>query len=319
MRIVVALGGNALLKRGEPMTAEVQRANVRKAAEALAALAREHDIVVAHGNGPQVGLLALQAAAYKEVAPYPLDILGAESVGMIGYLVEQELTNALPADTKLATLLTQIEVDRDDPAFDKPEKPIGPVYSNDEAKKARDAHGWVMVEEGHQKWRRVVPSPLPKRIIQIETLRLLVELGVVVVCAGGGGIPVIRDGEGDLVGMEAVIDKDRAAGLLAEEIGADAFLMLTDVEAVYADWGTSQQRAIRHVRPDQIDPANFPAGSMGPKVEAARTFASRPRRIAGIGRLEDAVAILEGAAGTLVSSTAIATVHDDPEQAPEAS
>ena len=319
MRIVVALGGNALLKRGEPMTAEVQRANVRKAAEALAALAREHDIVVAHGNGPQVGLLALQAAAYKEVAPYPLDILGAESVGMIGYLVEQELTNALPADTKLATLLTQIEVDRDDPAFDKPEKPIGPVYSNDEAKKARDAHGWVMVEEGHKKWRRVVPSPLPKRIIQIETLRLLVELGVVVVCAGGGGIPVIRDRDGNLVGMEAVIDKDRAAGLLAEEIGADAFLMLTDVEAVYADWGTSQQRAIRHVRPDQIDPANFPAGSMGPKVEAARTFASRPGRIAGIGRLEDAAAILEGAAGTLVSSTAIAAMHNDPEPAPEAS
>lgn len=301
MRIVVALGGNALLKRGEPMTAEVQRANVRKAAEALAALARQHDIVVAHGNGPQVGLLALQAAAYKEVAPYPLDILGAESVGMIGYLVEQELTNALPADTKLATLLTQIEVHSDDPAFDKPEKPIGPIYNDDEARKVRAAHGWAMVEEAQGKWRRVVPSPLPRRIIQIETLRLLVDLGVVIVCAGGGGIPVIRDEKGDLVGVEAVIDKDRAAGLLAEELGADAFLMLTDVEAVYADWGTPRQRPIRHVRSDQIDPTAFPAGSMGPKVEAARAFAFRPDRIAGIGRLEDAAAILEGRAGTLVS------------------
>lgn len=303
MRIVVALGGNALLKRGEPMTAEVQRANVRKAAEALAALAREHDIVVAHGNGPQVGLLALQAAAYKEVAPYPLDILGAESVGMIGYLVEQELTNALPADTKLATLLTQIEVDRDDPAFNKPEKPIGPVYDDIEAGKARTAHRWVLVEEAPGKWRRVVPSPLPKRIIQIETLRLLVDLGVVVVCAGGGGIPVIRDEQGDLVGVEAVIDKDRAAGLLAEELDVDAFLMLTDVDAVYADWRTPQQRAIRHAQPDQIDPSDFPAGSMAPKVDAARAFAARPGRIAGIGRLEDAAAILEGRAGTLVSAT----------------
>lgn len=304
MRVVVALGGNALLKRGEPMTAEVQRANVRKAAEALAVLARQHDIVVAHGNGPQVGLLALQAAAYKAVAPYPLDILGAESVGMIGYLVEQELTNALPADTKLATLLTQIEVDRDDPAFDKPEKPIGPVYDDVEVGKARTAHGWALVEEAQGKWRRVVPSPLPKRIIQIETLRLLVDLGVVVVCAGGGGIPVIRDEQGDLMGVEAVIDKDRAAGLLAEELGVDAFLMLTDVDAVYADWGTPQQRAIRHAQPDQIDPSDFPAGSMGPKVEAARAFAARPGRIAGIGRLEDAVAILEGRAGTLMSATA---------------
>ncbi|WP_173933124.1 carbamate kinase [Chelativorans sp. Marseille-P2723] len=304
MRVVVALGGNALLKRGEPMTAEVQRANVRKAAEALASLAREHDIIVAHGNGPQVGLLALQAAAYKAVAPYPLDILGAESVGMIGYLVEQELTNALPAATRLATLLTQIEVDRDDPAFGRPEKPIGPVYDDVEAEKARTAHGWALVEEAQGKWRRVVPSPLPKRIIQIETLRLLVDLGVVVVCAGGGGIPVIRDEQNDLMGVEAVIDKDRAAGLLAEELSVDAFLMLTDVDAVYADWGTPQQRAIDHVRPDQIDPADFPAGSMGPKVEAARAFASRPGRIAGIGRLEDAAAILEGRAGTLVSATA---------------
>lgn len=214
------------------MTADAQRANVRKAAAAMADLARDHDIVVAHGNGPQVGLLALQAAAYKDVDPYPLDILGAESVGMIGYLVEQELTNAMPAGSRIATLLTQIEVDRDDPAFARAEKPIGPVYTQDEAVKAKEAHGWPMVEEAEGRWRRVVPSPLPQHITQIETIRLLVEAGVTVICAGGGGIPVLREADGTLRGLEAVIDKDRAACLLAKELGADAFLMLTDVDAV---------------------------------------------------------------------------------------
>ena len=301
MRVVVALGGNALLKRGEPMTAEVQRANVRKAATALADLAREHDIVVAHGNGPQVGLLALQAAAYKDVAPYPLDILGAESVGMIGYLVEQELANALPQDAKLATLLTQIEVDRDDPAFARPEKPIGPVYSLAEAERARAAHGWPMVEEAEGKWRRVVPSPLPRRIVQIEALRLLVDFGVTVICAGGGGIPVIRNDDGDLEGVEAVIDKDHAAGLLAGELGADAFLMLTDVDAVYDGWGTPRRKPIRRADPATLRARSFAAGSMGPKVEAACAFASLGGRMAGIGRLEDARAILEGRAGTVVA------------------
>jgi len=304
MRVVVALGGNALLKRGEPMTAEVQRANVRKAATALADLAREHDIVVAHGNGPQVGLLALQAAAYKDVAPYPLDILGAESVGMIGYLVEQELANALPQEAKLATLLTQIEVDHDDPAFARPEKPIGPVYSLAEAERARAAHGWPMVEEAEGKWRRVVPSPRPKRITQIEAIRLLANFGVIVICAGGGGIPVIRNADGDLEGVEAVIDKDRAAGLLAEQLAADAFLMLTDVDAVYASWGTPQQRPIRQATPEDLSAQSFAAGSMGPKVEAASAFAAAGNCLAGIGRLEDARAILEGRAGTLVRSRA---------------
>ena len=249
MRVVVALGGNALLKRGEPMTADVQRMNVRKAAIALADLARDHEIVVAHGNGPQVGLLALQAAAYTDVDPYPLDILGAESVGMIGYLVEQELTNAMAVGSKIATLLTQIEVERDDPAFARPEKPIGPVYTRNEAAKANEAHGWPMVEEADDRWRRVVPSPLPARITQIETIRLLVEAGVTVICAGGGGIPVARDANGTLHGLEAVIDKDRAAGLLAKALDADAFLMLTDVDAVYQGWGTPDSRPIRKIAP----------------------------------------------------------------------
>ncbi|RAL96628.1 carbamate kinase [Agrobacterium sp. MS2] len=300
MRVVVALGGNALLRRGEPMTADVQRANVRKAAIALADLARDHDIIVAHGNGPQVGLLALQAAAYTDVDPYPLDILGAESVGMIGYLVEQELTNAMPPGSRIATLLTQIEVNRDDPALVRPEKPIGPVYSQQEAAKAKEAHGWPMVEEAQGRWRRVVPSPLPARITQIETIRLLVEVGVTVICAGGGGIPVARDANGMLHGFEAVIDKDRAAGLLANALGADAFLMLTDVDAVYQNWGTAESRPIRKAEPAELDSGIFAAGSMRPKVEAACAFANTGG-LAGIGRLEDARGILEGREGTLVT------------------
>lgn len=302
MRVIVALGGNALLKRGEPMTAEIQRANIRKAAASLADLARDHEIVVAHGNGPQVGLLALQAAAYKDVVPYPLDILGAESVGMIGYLVEQELANAMPEGARLATLLTQVEVSRDDPAFMRPEKPIGPVYTQDEAGSARNLHGWSMVEETSGSWRRVVSSPFPRRITQIDTIRLLVEAGVTVICAGGGGIPVVRDEEGHLQGLEAVIDKDRAAGLLAAELGADAFLMLTDVDAVYDGWGTPGATPIRQTTPEELVGRAFAAGSMGPKVEAACTFAASRAGMAGIGRLEDARAILEGRMGTVVKT-----------------
>ena len=301
MRVVVALGGNALLRRGEPMTAEAQRANVRRAAVALAKLARDHDIVVAHGNGPQVGLLALQAAAYSNETVWPLDILGAESVGMIGYLVEQELTNALPPGAALATLLTQVEVDPDDPAFANPQKPIGPLYDTAAAAKARTAHGWPMVEESPGQWRRVVPSPAPRRISQIEPLRVLTKAGVTVICAGGGGIPVIRRADGRLEGVEAVIDKDRSAGLLATELDADAFLMLTDVDAVYRGWNTPDQSAIHRADPAELDPVEFPPGSMAPKVEAACAFAAHPGRIAGIGRLEDAGAILAGTAGTVVA------------------
>lgn len=309
MRIVIALGGNALLKRGEPMTAEIQRNNVSKAAEALADVVRAgHEIIVAHGNGPQVGLLALQAAAYQAVPPFPLDVLGAESVGMIGYLVEQELTNALPPKTRLATVLTQVEVDAHDPAFKHPEKPIGPVYDAAEKDKMATAHGWTMVEESSGKWRRVVPSPRPRLIVQIEVIKILVGSGVVVICAGGGGIPVVKDRRGKLSGVEAVIDKDRAAALLASQVEADAFLMLTDVEAVYTNWGTDQQEAIREADPRGFNDMHFAAGSMGPKVEAACNFVSAGggRRIAGIGRLEDALAILRGKAGTIIRDKAAA-------------
>ena len=301
MRIVVALGGNALLKRGEPMTYEAQRSNVRIAAVALADLAQDHQIIVAHGNGPQVGLLALQAAAYAPQTLWPLDVLGAETEGMIGYLIEQELMNALPAGTQCATLLTRVEVDANDPAFDQPTKPIGPVYTADEAALVRAEHGWSMVAEAKGGLRRVVPSPLPIKILALGSIRLLVEAGVCVICAGGGGIPVMFGRSGGMEGVEAVIDKDRTAALLAQELNADALLMLTDVAAVMRDWGTPTEAAISKITPDALDQMSFAAGSMGPKIAAASAFVRSGGAMAGIGRLQDARAILDGHAGTRIT------------------
>lgn len=300
MRIVVALGGNALLKRDEPMTAQAQHTNVHIAAAALADLALDHQIIVAHGNGPQVGLMALQAAAYAPETLWPLDILGAETEGMIGYLIEQELMNALPAGAHCATLLTRVEVDPEDPAFDRPTKPIGPVYAAKEAELVRNEHRWSMVEEASGGFRRVVPSPLPMAILGITPIRLLVEAGVCVICAGGGGIPVVRGADGRMEGIEAVIDKDRTAGLLAQALGAEALLMLTDVEAVFRDWGGPDQAAIAEVTPDALDRMTFAPGSMGPKITAACEFVRSGGTVAGIGRLQDARAVIEGRAGTRV-------------------
>ena len=300
MRIVVALGGNALLKRGEPMTAQAQHTNVRIAAAALADLARDHQIIVAHGNGPQVGLMALQAAAYSPETLWPLDILGAETEGMIGYLIEQELMNALPAGANCATLLTRVEVDPADRAFDQPTKPIGPVYTAEEAKLVRAEHRWSMVEEAGGGLRRVVPSPLPMAILGITSIRLLVEAGVCVICAGGGGTPVVRGSDGRMEGIEAVIDKDRTAGLLAHALEAEALLMLTDVEAVFRDWGGLNQAAIAEITPEALEKMVFEPGSMGPKITAACEFVRGGGKIAGIGRLQDARAIIEGRAGTRV-------------------
>lgn len=300
MRIVVALGGNALLKRGEPMTAEAQHTNVRIAAVALADLARDHQIIVAHGNGPQVGLMALHAATFAPENPWPLDVLGAETEGMIGYLIEQELMNALPPGTDCATLLTRVEVDPKDPAFDQPTKPIGPVYSAEEAKLVRAEHHWSMVEEAIDGLRRVVPSPLPVAILNIAPIRLLVDAGVCVICAGGGGIPVMRGRDGKMEGIEAVIDKDRTAALLAQTLKADILLMLTDVEAVFRDWGGPDQTAIAEISPDELAEIGFAAGSMGPKITAASDFVRAGGGMAGIGRLQDARAIVAGRAGTRV-------------------
>ena len=303
MKVVVALGGNALLKRGEPMTADAQRANVRIAAESLARIAGEHQLVISHGNGPQVGLLALEAAAYEEVEAYPFDILGAETQGMIGYLVEQELGNFLPFEVPLATILTMVEVDPDDPAFSNPTKFVGPIYEKQQAEALAAEKGWSVKADGDH-WRRVVPSPKPKRIFEIRPMRWLVERGVVVICAGGGGIPTMYAPGEDrrLVGVEAVIDKDFATSLLSRELDADLFVMATDVDGVYVDWGTPDQRRLDRVTPAELRAIPFPAGSMGPKVDAATEFVEATGKRAAIGSLEQLDAMVAGTAGTNVVS-----------------
>ena len=308
MRVVVALGGNALLRRGEPLTAENQRANARVACKALAPVALEHELVVSHGNGPQVGLLALQGSAYTEVDPYPLDLLGAQTEGMIGYLIQQELGNELPQEKRLASLLTLIEVDPADPAFEDPTKPIGPIYDQDESERLAKDKGWVFKPDGDS-FRRVVPSPLPKRIFGIEPVQWILERGSVVICAGGGGIPVMYTDEPapagrQLVGVEAVIDKDLASALLAKDLGADALAIVTNVDAVYSGWGTPEQRAIRRATPEALGGTEFAAGSMGPKVRAACSFVEDTGGLAAIGSIEDTPALLRGEAGTIVTRDA---------------
>jgi carbamate kinase len=301
MRVLVALGGNALLRRGEPMTADAQRANIKIAAQALAPIATRHQLVLSHGNGPQVGLLALQAAAYEDVEPYPLDVLGAQTEGMIGYMIEQELGNLLPADVPLATILTMIEVDRDDPAFSDPTKFVGPLYAEQDAEALAVERGWVFKPDG-DRLRRVVPSPEPKRVFEIRPIRWLLDRGTIVVCTGGGGIPTtwVAGEKRTLGGVEAVIDKDLASELLAREIDADLFVMATDVDGVYADWGTPERRRLDEVSVDQLRAMDFAAGSMGPKVDAAARFVEATGRRAAIGALHEIDKIVEGAAGTRV-------------------
>ena len=315
MRVVVALGGNALQKRGEPMTVENQRANVRTACQALAPVAMEHELVISHGNGPQVGLLALQASSYDEASSYPFDVLGAQTEGMIGYFIEQELGNLLPYEKPLATILTMTEVDPHDPAMADPTKFVGPVYSEQDAQRLAADKGWVVKPDG-DKWRRVVPSPEPKHIFENRPIKWLLEQGAVVVCTGGGGIPTMYlDEEGlegpydfnprTLVGVEAVIDKDRSTMVLALDLDADLLIIATDADAVYLDWGTPDQRAIQAATPEEISAYPFPAGSMGPKVEACADFARRaPGRSAVIGALDDLPELIAGTKGTRISTTA---------------
>ena len=313
MRVVVALGGNALQKRGEPMTVENQRANVRLACEALAPVAVDHELVISHGNGPQVGLLSLQASAYDEASTYPFDVLGAQTEGMIGYLIEQELGNLVPFEKPIATILTMTEVDPDDPAMKDPTKFVGPGYSQDDAKRLAADKGWTVKADGAH-WRRVVPSPLPKRIFEIRPIKQLLESGTIVICTGGGGIPTMYlPGESlthasdmnprTLVGVEAVIDKDRSSSVLAKDLEADLLVIATDADAVYLDWGTPQQRAIATASPDALEAFRFPAGSMGPKVDAVCDFArSAPGKVAAVGALADLTEILAGTKGTRVST-----------------
>lgn len=298
----MALGGNALLARGEPMTAKNQRANIRKACEALAPLALEHELVISHGNGPQVGLLALQAQAYAEHAePYPLDVLGAQTEGMIGYLIEQELGNLLPFDKSIATVLTMTEVSLDDPAFANPTKFVGPVYDEETARALAAEHDWAIKRDG-QWWRRVVASPRPLRIFEAKPIQWLLDKGAVVVCTGGGGIPTAYEpGTRQLRGVQAVIDKDLASMVVARNLGADLFVMATDAPGVCTDFGTPAQAVIERATPDALAAMSFPVGSMGPKVDAAIEFVRKTGKPAAIGALADLTAILAGRAGTLIA------------------
>lgn len=298
MRVVVALGGNAIQRRGETADLAQQRRNLQRAAQAVAALAERHEVIVSHGNGPQVGWLAMQTLPAGAAPAYSLDVLDAGSEGMIGYMLEQELGNLLPGRA-IATLLTQVVVDPDDPAFGHPDKPIGPLLPETDATRLAARWGWRIAREDGG-WRRVVASPQPGRILELAAIRQLLGAGTLVICAGGGGIPVVADRHGRLHGVEAVIDKDRAAALLARELAADVLLLLTDVDAVYRDWGSDRAQPIRHATPDALARLAFAPGSMAPKIEAACQFVRDGGRLAGIGRLEDAAAILAGATGTRI-------------------
>ena len=304
MRVVVALGGNALLRRGQPMTVDNQRENVRVACDHLAPISEQHELIISHGNGPQIGLLALEEAAYEAVPASPLDVLGAQTQGMIGYLIEQELGNRLPFEKPIASLLTMIEVDPDDPAFTDPSKPIGPLYDKSEADKLAAERGWRFKLDGEH-MRRVVPSPVPKRIFERRPIGWLLDQGCVVICAGGGGIPTAYRSGRQLVGIEAVIDKDRASSLLARDIGADILIMATDASAAFVGFGTPGQKAIAQAQPDVLLSdygAEFAAGSMLPKVVAACEFAKATGKPAVIGALADIEAMLAGSAGTRVAT-----------------
>ncbi|MDG3084752.1 carbamate kinase [Vibrio hannami] len=297
--VVVALGGNALLRRGEPLEAETQRQNIAVAAKTIADIAQEYNVVLVHGNGPQVGLLALQGLEYKKVNPYPLDVLGSETQGMIGYMLMQELKNILPKQD-VTCMLTQMTVDPEDPAFADPTKPIGPIYEEAEAKAMAEKHHWTVKPDG-QHYRRVVPSPLPTGIVEHDAITSLIAQNHLVICTGGGGIPVKIE-NGKLVGVEAVIDKDMSAAFLAKQLGADALLILTDADAVYLDWGKPTQEAIRQTTPAALSKIEFDAGSMGPKVDASCEFIKSGGKLVGIGALSDGLNILKGEAGTNIIS-----------------
>ena len=300
MRVVAALGGNALLERGEKPDEDIQEHHVQQAVATLAPLARAHDLVVTHGNGPQVGMLALESASDPALTrPYSLDALGAQTQGMIGYWLARALRGAAPGKPA-GCLVGQTRVDPDDPAFAHPTKFVGPVYEEKQAKDLAAERSWAVARDG-EAWRRVVPSPEPLELVELPLIRQLVDSGAVVVCAGGGGIPVVADASGALRGVEAVVDKDLTAALLAEAVNADALLLLTDVDAVIDGFGTPDARPIRRATAAELRARSFPAGSMGPKVEAACRFVEATGKVAAIGRLDTAEALLRGEAGTTIS------------------
>lgn len=300
MRIVVALGGNALLRRGQRPDADVQEDNVRRAVAALAPLAEDHELVVTHGNGPQVGVLALQSASDPHLTtPYPFDVLGAQTQGMIGYWLLQAMQNRLPG-RQVAAIINQTLVDATDPAFTNPTKFVGEVYDREEAERIAEERGWMVLPDGDG-WRRVVGSPRPLRVVETPLIRMLLESGAVVVCAGGGGVPVVRSDAGELEGVEAVVDKDLSSAVLAEALDADVLLVLTDVAAVMRDFGTAQQAPILRESPAGLRALDLPPGSMGAKVDAVCRFVELTGGMAAIGALEEVADILAGRAGTIVT------------------
>ncbi|AXH96489.1 carbamate kinase [Ornithinimicrobium avium] len=303
MRIVVALGGNALLQRGQVPDAAAQVANIRRATGALARLADEHELVITHGNGPQVGVLVMETASDARLSqPYPFDALGAMTQGLIGYWLVQAMGNERP-DRQVAGLLNQTLVDADDPAFEDPTKFVGEVYDEARARALAQKHGWTVKADGHA-WRRVVPSPRPQEIVETDLIAQLLERRVIVVCAGGGGVPVVRTDDGQLRGVEAVIDKDLSAALLAQRLGADRLVVLTDVPAVIEGFGTAGAREIRRTTPERLRRLDLPAGSMGPKVDAVCRFVEQGGDVAAaIGNLEEAEELVDGSAGTYVTAT----------------
>lgn len=296
--LVIALGGNALLKRGAVLSAENQYQSIALIADAIGKLAKKYRIAIVHGNGPQVGLLALQNLAYRDVPPYPLDILVAESQGMIGYMLAQQLGAFHPAQP-VSTLLTRVLVDSEDPAYREPSKFIGPVYEPQQQAELEKKYGWSMKLDGKY-LRRVVPSPEPKKIIDIEAINLLLAKNHIVICNGGGGVPMVASAQG-MIGSEAVIDKDLASALLAEALDADHLVILTDADAVYQHWGTPQQKAIRSATTKELAPMAIADGSMGPKIMAVSRFVQRSGKVAHIGALQDIESVLAGTAGTLIT------------------
>ena len=299
MLIVVALGGNALLRRGETPDADIQEEHIARAVQAIAPLAREHDLVVTHGNGPQVGQLALESARDPDLShPFPFDALVAQTQGLIGYWLLQSLQNTLPGRS-VVSLVTQTLVEEDDPAFAAPTKFVGPDYAEDEAQRLAEIWGWSIRPDGGA-WRRVVASPEPRKVVEVDQVRTMVDDGAVVICAGGGGVPVAQNPEGRIHGVEAVVDKDLTSSLLARQLHADALLLLTDVPAVQLDYGTNRAQSLEHASPEVLRSYPFAAGSMGPKVEAACRFVEATQKPAAIGRLEDATRLFAGTAGTLV-------------------
>ena len=310
-RLVIALGGNALMQQGEEETAEAMRASARLAAELIAEIAsRGHEVVVTHGNGPQVGRILLQNEAAREIVePMPLDVCGAESQGQIGYLLQTTIGDVFyerDMEKPVVTVLTLTRVRPDDPAFEHPTKPVGPYYLEKDAKRFAEERGWHVAPSGEGTWRRVVASPHPYSIVEAPVIRQLVESKAIVIAAGGGGVPVVEEGP-RLVGREAVVDKDLAAAILARDVGAAALIILTDVDGVYENWadkkarrkldrlGAGEARAL-------LEAGGLGEGSMGPKVEAALNFVEAGGGRAVIAALTDAVAAAEGGAGTTITA-----------------